>query len=196
MTPPTSDWLRQQKSQQKQATKGHRGFDQKEQSKKPIFGKGPNSLRQALKDPEIVSGPGTKPTTGPLALATQPEWYVYWALLHLGKKPNVDFSYRGETSYASLSTRTQLDFTILDGSSIAIEVQGTFWHYEQGADKIVQDMVRSGQLSSSWHVIDIDEDDLVGDPSGQAALYYVREALQGRDHSWRYRQYLRNPLKQ
>ena len=195
MTPPTRDWLRQQKSQQKNASKQRRSFDEKEIQRKPIFGRGPSGVREALKEPSVISGPGPKPTTGALALATTPEWYVYWALLRLGKKPNSDFSYRGETSFASLSNRTQLDFTILDGSGIAIEVQGTFWHYEQGAAKIVEDRVRASQLASQWRVIFIDEDDLVGDPTGQAAIYYVSEALRGRDHSWRYRQYLRNPAK-
>ena len=131
-----------------------------------------------------------------MAIATLPEWYVYWALtVRLHKKPGIDFSYRGETSYASLSNQTQLDFTILEGSNVAIEIQGTYWHYEQGTAKIVQDFVRAGQLASQWKVINIDEDDVVGDPSGEAALYMVKEALLGHDHSWRYRGYLRNPVK-
>jgi hypothetical protein len=131
-----------------------------------------------------------------MAIATLPEWYVYWALtVRLKKKPGIDFAYRGETSYAALSGQTQLDFTILDGSNIAIEIQGTYWHYEQGAAKIVQDFVRAGQLASQWTIINIDEDDVVGDPSGEAAVYMVKEALLGHDHSWRYRQYLRNPTK-
>lgn len=196
--PPTKQRLAQAKAQQKDSSKpkGHRSYDLKESSKRPIFGKGPTELRSSLKAPEIVSGPGQRPDTGILAVATMPEWYVYWALERLGKKPDTDFSYRAKTAYTSLSTDTQLDFTMLDGSGIAIEVQGTFWHYEQGAAKIVQDMVRSGALSRQWTVINIDEDDIVGDPTGQAAIYMVREALQGHDHSWRYRHFLRDPLKQ
>lgn len=195
MPPPTRAWLAQQKSQQRQTAKTKRSFDETEQKRKPVFGRGPTGLREALKEPEVVSGPGPKPNSGPLALATTPEWYVYWALLRLGKRPGIDFAYRGETSYASLSTRTQLDFTMTDGSGIAIEVQGTYWHYQQGADKLIADTVRRSQLAGSWTVIFIDEDDVVGDPTGQAAIYYVSEALKGHDHSWRYRQFLRNPAK-
>lgn len=194
MPPPTRAWLAQQKKQQKEASKKKRSFDVKEIKKKPVFGHGPNVLRDALADPQYVSGPGPKPMAGELAMATLPEWYVYWALTKLGKKPGVDFSFRGHTAYASLSTVTQLDFTMLDGTHIAIEVQGTFWHYQQGAGKIVQDAVRAASLAGSWTVINIDEDDIVGDPSGNAAMYMVSEALKGHDHSWRYRKFLRSPV--
>lgn len=194
--PPTGEKLGQQRRQQHEGPeKRHKPFDPNPVKKKPVFGHGPRALKEALKDPEYVSGPGAKPNTGALALATLPEWYVYWALMRLGKRPQIDFVYRGETSYASLSSQTQLDFSILDGSRIAIEVQGTYWHYEQGSAKLVQDYVRSANLSSQWQVINIDEDDVVGDPSGNAAIYMVKEALLGHDHSWRYRQFLRNPIK-
>lgn len=149
--------------------------------RKPIFGRGPRGLAGLIQKPEIVSGPGPIPTSGPLALATKPEWAIYWALTRLGKKPGIDFNYRGEvTLRSSLATAAQLDFTILDGSQIAIEVEGIYWHYAQGTTKVVGDVFRATELAQAgWNVIFIDEDDALRNP-----IYYVSEALVGRDHSY------------
>ena len=191
MPPPTRDWLQRQKQQQKEIAAPTRKAKAPKVENKPVFGRGPEELQGALADPTEVSAPGPRPDSGPLALATLPEWYIYWALERLGKKPNVDFVYRGETEFASLSSQTQLDFQMLDGSGIAIEVQGDYFHYQQGSAKLVLDRVRAGELANQWTVIDIDEDDALRNP-----IYYTQEALLGRDHSYRYRNYWVKPFKQ
>jgi very-short-patch-repair endonuclease len=151
--------------------------------RKPIFGRATAGLADALRPAELVSGPPPQPETGPFArgLATKPEWYVNWGLVRNGKKNGLDYNYRGEVKFlSSLATAAQLDFTMIDGSQIAIEVQGIHWHYELGFDKIAQDRVRRTELvSAGWVVIQIDEDDALRDP-----VYYVKEALAGRDHSY------------
>lgn len=149
--------------------------------RRPIFGRAPAGLSETLKAAENVSGPGPVPATGPLALATKPEWYCYWALERLGKRSGIDFNYRGEVQFlSSLAAAAQLDFTMIDGTQIAMEIQGIHWHYELGAEKIVQDLVRRAELvSSGWTVIFIDEDDALRNP-----IFYVREALAGREHSY------------
>jgi hypothetical protein len=185
--PPTNSRLQQQRRQQKTTVqdpqKSNRGFHQTKIAKGPIFGKGPDVLRAALSDATETARPGPKPNSGPMAIATLPEWYVFWALtVRLKKEQGVDFSYRSETGYnQGLSGSTQLDFEMHDGSGIAMEIQGDFFHYQQGTAKIVIDQVRAGYLSSQWTVINLDEDDVLRDPE-----YYVREALEGRDHSYRY----------
>jgi hypothetical protein len=151
----------------------------------PIFSRATAGLAQALGQPQIqdLRTPPPQPLTGPFAvgLATKPEWYVNWGLIQNGKKNGIDYNYRGEVKFLnSLAAATQLDFTMIDGSQMAIEVQGIHWHYELGYEKIAQDAVRRTQLvSSGWMVIQIDEDDALNDP-----VYYVREALAGRDHSY------------
>jgi hypothetical protein len=156
-----------------------------------ILGRGTRDIKEALKEAEDVSRPGPKPNTGSLAIATLPEWYVYWALTQrLHKREGIDFSFRGSVAYAAgLAASTSLDFAMLDGSQIAIEVQGLFWHYQQGSAKMVQDYVRQSALAGlgMWKIVNIDEDDALRDPE-----FYVREALQGRDHSYRYRGYFVN----
>jgi hypothetical protein len=151
--------------------------------REPIFGRASAGLAAASAAPEIITGPPSQPATGPFAvgLATKPEWYVNWGLIRNGKKNHIDYNYRGEVRFlSSLATATQLDFTMIDGSQIAFEVQGLHWHYELGFNKIAQDRVRRTELvASGWVVIQIDEDDALRDP-----VYYVREALAGRDHSY------------
>lgn len=192
---PTGSRLRTQRNQQKGSTDHTPGKHGRAHGikieKGAIFGKGPDYLRGALDDPTELAKPGPKPQAGPLAVATLPEWYVWWALTNrLKKQPMVDFSYRGETGFSQgLSGRTQLDFEMLDGSNIALEIQGTFYHYEQGTAKIILDQVRAAELAAFWTVINIDEDDALRDPE-----YYVREALQGRDHSFRYTNQFVKPI--
>lgn len=149
----------------------------------PIFGRGPLALYKALSKPEHVSGVPPKPEHGPLSLATLPEWSIYWALTErLKKVPNVDFTYREEIEFiSSLALGAQLDFMMQDGSQIAIEVQGVYWHYEQGSQKIAEDEYRRALIANAgWKIVNIDEDDAVRDP-----LFYTREALEGREHAYR-----------
>lgn len=192
--PPTNSRLKTQRSQQKdsKAPKSNRGYHGIHIAALPIFGRGPDELRAATGEGTQVSKPGPKPTTGPLAIATLPEWYVYWALtVRLKKEQGVDFSYRSETTYnQGLSGSTQLDFEMHDGSGIAMEIQGDFFHYQQGTSKIIIDQVRAEALAGTWTVINLDEDDVLRDPE-----YYTREALAGNDHSYRYRNYFVTPFK-
>ena len=160
----------------------------------PIFSRAWTGLADATRAAEHITGPPEQPETGPFAkgVATKPEWYVNWGLERLGKKMGVDYDYRGEVELiSSLSAAAQLDYTMTDGSQIAIEVQGIHWHYELGFNKIALDEVRKTELmSSGWIVIQIDEDDALRDPE-----YYVKEALAGRDHSYATSQVFYQPWK-
>lgn len=149
----------------------------------PIFSRAWAGLSEALSAPELTTGPPEQPESGPFAKgrATKPEWYVNWGLQQNDKVNGVDYNYRGEVELiSSLAAAAQLDFTMIDGTQIAIEVQGIHWHYELGFNKIAMDEVRRTELiSAGWLVIQIDEDDALRDPK-----YYVTEALAGRDHSY------------
>lgn len=162
-------------------------------------------LTGVVKEAEKVSGPPPQPTSGPfrVGLATKPEWYVGWALDRLGygldsrggrrmdgSPGKATYSYRAETQFiGSLALSAQLDFMILDGSQLAFEVEGIHWHYELGTQKIAYDQYRIAQLQGAgWQVIELDEDDVLRDP-----VFYVREALAGRSHAYRYQPYFVRP---
>ena len=104
---------------------------------------------------------------------TLPEWAIYWAHLQLGMKVEEDFV------YISHIAGIQMDFEEL-GQNLALNIQGNFWHYEfQSSSKIAEDIItRSIVESTGTILIDIDEDNALQDP-----IYFLKEALAGRDHS-------------
>jgi hypothetical protein len=145
----------------------------------PIKTKGPRGLDlTGLHDK--TSGPGDPPNwfTGSL-----PEWYVYWALMRIGRKPNIDFQYQA----ARLGGRQELGGAVLDFlvvPNIGINVQGVYFHYEQGAGKLAFDRQQAVHLAvKGITLIFIDEDALVNDATGSAAIDLVKSALQGIDKS-------------
>ena len=109
---------------------------------------------------------------------TKPEWAVYWGLQKNGKLDGQDFIYQAHIPGTGNSRFINVDFLIPD-NYIAIEVQGKFWHLGQGTRKIGSDVLRIESLAAQGvKVVFIDEPDALADP-----IYYVREALQGNDHS-------------
>lgn len=109
---------------------------------------------------------------------TKPEWAVYWALLVLGKKPELDFIYQAIMLGLELSYYSTTDF-LLPHDGIAIEVQGEYWHYGVGSEAQYHDILRFEALAKEgMQLIFIDEEDALERP-----IWIVREALAGRDHS-------------
>jgi hypothetical protein len=109
---------------------------------------------------------------------TRPEWAIYWAAKRLGFEENVTFFYLMRTWSVGKDYFSQLDFFFPE-YRIGIEIQGTFWHYGQGTEKIAHDEMRRALYAQlDITVIFIDEDDALADP-----IYYLKEALAGRDHS-------------
>lgn len=145
----------------------------------PIRTRGPKGLDLEGKH-DKASGPGNPPDW---FIGSLPEWYVYWALLRLGKKPNQDFEYQA----ARLGGRKELGGAVLDflvSPNIGINVQGIYFHYEQGAGKIAFDRAQVIHLSQKGiKLVFIDEDQLVKDATGSAAIDLVKLALQGIDRS-------------
>jgi hypothetical protein len=104
-----------------------------------------------------------------------PEWAIYWAhtdVLH--RKEHEDFEYIFQLD----ASPNGIDFFEYP-EQIGIEIQGLYWHYGQGGFKISSDIERKIRIESTGIIlIYIDEDDALRDP-----VYYLREALQTRDHS-------------
>ncbi|GEM_PF-6969540 len=108
------------------------------------------------------------------------EWMCYWVLtVVLKMKEGVDFSYQS----SRFGGRTELggivlDFLMLDGSRIGIDIQGEHWHYGE-AEQIADAVLRRARCQElGIELIFIDGDDISRNP-----IYYVREALAGVDHS-------------
>lgn len=109
---------------------------------------------------------------------TRPEWAVQWGLQQNGLVDGLDFTYLARLPGVGASYYSTVDFLIED-YNIAIEVQGKYWHYGQGSDKIMKDIFRvAAYAGQGIKVIFIDEPDALEDP-----VYFTREALEGYDHS-------------
>jgi hypothetical protein len=105
-------------------------------------------------------------------LGTRPEWAIFWAHSVLKRKPFEDFQYIDHIA------GIQVDFLEFD-LNIALNIQGLFWHYFFSGAKQGEDIITKSQIESTGTIlINIDEDHCLADP-----VYYLRQALQGIDHS-------------
>lgn len=109
---------------------------------------------------------------------TKPEWAVWWGLTANDLEPDLDFTFQGNLPGAGVNYLTTTDY-LVPFAAIAIEVQGSFWHYGQGSDKQFHDQMRAAALAKAgYQAIFIDEEDALSRPK-----HITAEALAGRDHS-------------
>ena len=113
-------------------------------------------------------------------IGSGPEYLCWQALLKLGLKPDIDFSYQSQLA----GGRTQrggrvVDFEIYNPPDIAINVQGLFFHYEKGTAVRQSDILTREYLATlGIKLIFVDEDDLI-----ENARAIVADALAGIDRS-------------
>tara|TARA_R100000008_G_C3499225_1_gene122794 strand:+ start:97 stop:498 length:402 start_codon:yes stop_codon:yes gene_type:complete len=109
-----------------------------------------------------------------------PEFLVYASLIKQGKIEGVDFTYQSALMGGRLDKGgVVLDFTFYDPPDLAINVQGEYYHYGQGATYIQNDLIVRQQMAGGGiNLIFIDESDILEDVD-----YYVKEALNYKDHS-------------
>ena len=109
-----------------------------------------------------------------------PEYVAYQALIRAGKQPEVDFTYQSPLLGGRMTKGgVVIDFEFTNPPDLAINIQGVYYHYEFGVDQKARDVMARIQMAGQGiTLIFIDEDDLLQDPE-----YYIREALNYRDHS-------------
>ena len=109
-----------------------------------------------------------------------PEYIVFNTLLRIGLKPNVDFEFQARFAGGKIDRGgIVIDFLFFNPPNLAINVQGIYYHYEQGSVNIANDLLARQILAGQGiSLIFLDEDDVMADPT-----FYVREALNGKDYS-------------
>ena len=117
----------------------------------------------------------TTPTT------TAPELVVYNSLVRLGYKLDVDFTFQSVQFGGRIERGGQVvDFFFSNPPDLAISVLGEYFHYILRGGSRAHDLAARAQLAGEGvTLIFIDEADLMG----SQAEWFVREALQYRDHS-------------
>jgi|TARA_R100001530_G_scaffold40588_1_gene31164 hypothetical protein len=113
-------------------------------------------------------------------VGTGPEYLCWQALLKLGLKPDIDFSYQSQLAGGRMQKGGRVvDFEIYNPPDIAINVQGLFFHYEKGAAVRQSDILTREYLATlGIQLIFVDEDDLI-----ENARAIVADALAGIDRS-------------
>ena len=109
-----------------------------------------------------------------------PEYVAYQTWIQLGKEPGEDFTYQSPLMGGRMEKGgIILDFVFTNPPDLAVNIQGTYYHYEMGVEVRARDtMARAMMAGQGVSLIFIDDDDLIRDP-----MFYCREALNYRDHS-------------
>jgi len=110
-----------------------------------------------------------------------PEYLVYTALIQLGKQPGLDFVYQSPLMGGRLERGgLVIHFLFINPPDLAINVQGEYFHQQQGSTAIARDKMARAQLAGQGiTLIFIDAGDVTADP-----VRYVRDALNYIDHSF------------
>ena len=109
-----------------------------------------------------------------------PEFIVFQTLVQLGFEPGLDFIFQSSFQGGRLEKGGLIiDFLFSRPPDLAINVQGVFFHQEQGVEVVARDKMTRAQLAGQGiTLIFIDEDDILTDPER-----FVWEALRYRDLS-------------
>lgn len=110
-----------------------------------------------------------------------PEFIVFQTLERLGFEPGVDFSFQSPLFGGRIEKGgVVIDFLFINPPDLAINVQGAFFHLEQGATVLARDKMARAQLAGiGITLIFIDENDILTD-----AESFVRAALRYQDRSF------------
>lgn len=161
----------------------------------PVFPKGPKFLQQP-KGSGHVSGPGEPPPGFITPTNSISEWVIYWALakvLGFPKDPRVG-PYTGWPGLWTYQTPFEggraagggqvIDFVVYPPGggiqgAIAIRIQTERYHVLTDQSKQTLDWLLAQRLGGTYRVLDIYEQDYIGDASGQAAVLTVKQGLFG-----------------
>lgn len=139
----------------------------------------------------LIGGPGDPPPgflTGQNSLT---EWYVYFALAKIFDDPK---EYRNPPFYGGRDWGYQIarlggftralgsavvDFVVYQGATVlGIRIQTERFHTYAGSRRHAYDIVQRGNLEGNGlSVVDVYDDQILGDPSGQKAVIAMKKAI-------------------
>ena len=109
-----------------------------------------------------------------LAGGTQPEYYVYKALLRTGRKLNVDFTYQSKQFGGRLERGGAVADFLIVSPPIGINVQSKYFHARTTNQRAHDRLQREQYEANGIKIAFIDEDEAF-----ENADYFVRRALSG-----------------
>ena len=170
-------------------------------TKKPRLGnipqtiKGPRDLRLMVTPTRLSIGPGEPPPGFVTATTSASEWIAYWAsavVFHDPPDPRrpPDFGGRDWGYQKSLDGgRREQGGAVIDyiywlpGETIGMRLQTARFHDAAGPEKEAMDRAQLVALSWQWGITikDLDEQDIIADRTGEAAVRRLVELLGGRE---------------
>ena len=121
-----------------------------------------------------------KPHPSPPPGYSLPEWLVQLELVALGLEPELDFTTQNPFGGGRQELGgAVIDFTVYS-HNVGIGVWGVYFHAEHQGGTVEADILRRISFESvyGWRFIFIEDEHVLDN-----AEFYVREALEGRDHS-------------
>lgn len=150
--------------------------------------KGPKALSQPVVH---TDGPGAAPPGFVVGQTSASEWNLYWALAKVfgePKDPRIPpftggypyWGYQVPTlgQYTRAPGSAVVDYVIYTGNTrVGIRLQTFRFHLQADAAKKAYDALQLFRLERIAQVIDIFEEDVLGDPSGEKYVVTAKRAL-------------------
>ena len=151
---------------------------------KAILPIGPRYLAQDYVHPQQIGGPGQPPAGFIGGTNSVSEWYIYWALTKILGPEGEGWTY--QSSYLGgrrIRGGAVVDFVVFTPRyNIGLRVQTFYFHLAAGSIKQSSDLEQRIALESyGLRIVDIYEQDFIGDPTGQSAIRVVLNALNGNE---------------
>lgn len=153
----------------------------------PIRPSGPAVLNVAE---FFVGGYGEPPAGFVVGQTSVTEWIYYWALAKVfndPKDPRIPPYFGGENwsyqvakggKWVRALGSAVVDFVVYQGdTALAIRLQTEHFHVFTDSRKHASDLLQRVNLSDEFIVIDVYDEELLGDPSGQKAVLAVKRHL-------------------
>jgi hypothetical protein len=154
---------------------------------------GPKMFRVSKKGSWPLNGPGLPPAGFISRQHTGSEWVIYWASMRAfdpdrdPRKPpfrgGMHWGYQIQAldvipGQHSKALSTNIDFFYqFSYPALAMRVQTYRYHLAEGSFKQAYDIAQAQRLLGSFDLIDIYEQDFLGDATGQAAIKLVKQVV-------------------
>ena len=157
--------------------------------------KGPKGLRLTVQPERRSIGPGEPPPGFVIATTSASEWIAYWASAQVFNDPldprkppyfgGRDWGYQKSLD----GGRKQQGGAVIDyiywlpGETVGVRLQTSRFHDAAGPVKEAMDRAQLVSLSWQWGITikDLDEQDIIADRTGEAAVRRLVELLGGRE---------------
>lgn len=151
----------------------------------------PTGMRFVPQGEQIMGGYGEPPAGFLNGQNSVTEWIAYWALARIFQNPKgddvrsgpfiggwPDWSYQVKFSANTTSGRTAVDFVINQGATtIGIRIQTERYHIFTSSRIQAYDSLQRFNLEKGMEIVDIYDNELLGDPSGQKAIIAMKRAI-------------------